>query len=544
MIKLILPIFLLTLLILLGGESFSKENIPLIKTDTLIVYPKKRYISRKQFDEYNNCSTKKYLGNISDVEFASCIKPLALKGYAEAALKMSELYTEGKGVPADAQLATEWLMKAAMAGNSKAQYELGLLEQQAKNIEMAIHWYRQAANKRNPDAISALSLLYYFGEGVPKNYREAFLLMKTAVELGLIKYAGLVGVSCEEGTGTTKDTTQALAWYYVCSTKDPECIKHKEDLENKLTKQKILKAQKIAAAIQKKINNNTGLIGIANEMANEVWIEDHNQHELATSDQPKIVDLNLVQPSRKPPSFNINDVAVIIGIEKYRSAPTTQFATNDAKMIRDYFRVMGIPERNIEFLTDERATYSDIRKVIETKLPNLVKPDSRVIVYYAGHGAPNPSDGTAYLVPYDGDPVYLHDTSYPLERMYEKLSMLPAKEVLVIMDACFSGTGGRSVLPPGARSLVARPKIQPANRLIVLASTQDNQITTTLPEQQQGLFTYFFLRALKEGKKDITEVYEYLKPLVEDEAKRQNVDQTPTISPSLENLKGRFVFAR
>lgn len=554
--KIIISMFAMTIFLFLANKSFSKQNAPLIKTDTLTVYPQISYISRTLSNEYFECSKKKVLGNITDVEFALCIKTVAAKGYADASLKMSELHAEGKGVPLDPKLATEWLMKAATSGSSEAQHKLGLLEEQAKNIKMALYWYHQAAKNLNPNAISALSLLYYFGNGVPKNYREALQLMKYAVEFGLTENAGLVGQAYLEGIGTAKDNLQALAWFYVNTTKDPDygkiIIKDKENLERKLSKQQIIKAQNLAANIQKKINYNTGLPSL---LRNTVWIEDQTTNKSNTLTQATKIDLKTSEPEqtttvelkpsksrRKSFSFNTKDVAIIIGIEKYRSVPTTQFAANDAKLVREYFRAMGMPDRNIEFLIDERATYSDIRKVLETKLPNLVKSDSRVIVYYAGHGAPNPTDGTAYLVPYDGDPAYLRDTSYPIERMYESLSKLLAKEVLVVMDACFSGAGGRSVLPPGARGLVARPKNLPTNKLIVLASTQDNQITTSLPEQQHGLFTYFFLRALQEGKKDIVEVYNYLKPKVEDEAKRQNIEQSPTISPAVDTLNGRFAF--
>jgi hypothetical protein len=42
----------------------------------------------------------------------------------------------------------------------------------------------------------------------------------------------------------------------------------------------------------------------------------------------------------------------------------------------------------------------------------------------------------------------------------------------------------------------------------------------------------------------VADIYEYIRPLVEDEAKRQNVEQTPAISPSVERLGGRFLLMR
>lgn len=48
------------------------------------------------------------------------------------------------------------------------------------------------------------------------------------------------------------------------------------------------------------------------------------------------------------------------------------------------------------------------------------------------------------------------------------------------------------------------------------------------------------IKALKDGKKTIAEIYDYIKPLVEDEAKAINVQQSPSINPEPEKLKGRF----
>lgn len=245
--------------------------------------------------------------------------------------------------------------------------------------------------------------------------------------------------------------------------------------------------------------------------------------------------------------FGADDVAVVIGIERYQSLPKTDFSYNDAKLMREYLRALGFAERNIEYLVDDRATLSAIKKVVETRLPNIVKPSSRVLIYYSGHGSPDAATGEAYMVPFDGDPQYLADTAYPLRRLYEKLGSLPARDILVITDACFSGTGGRTVLARGARPIVMvdethKPKM-PSN-VIVLSATQGAQISTFFPEKEQGLFTYYFLKALKEGKKDVYSVYQYIKPLVEDEAKRLNVSQSPTLSPDPEKLKGRFGLSR
>lgn len=244
-------------------------------------------------------------------------------------------------------------------------------------------------------------------------------------------------------------------------------------------------------------------------------------------------------------AFAENDLAVVIGIERYQSVPKSDFAYNDARAVKSYLLSLGFSERNIEFLADERATLSAIRKSVESWLPNRVKPGSRIFFYYSGHGAPDPASGEAFLVPYDGDPSYLNDTGYPIKRLYEKLGTAKAAEVIVVMDSCFSGSGGRSVMAKGARPLVlmADTIVIPAG-MAVLASTQGSQISTSFEEKEHGVFTYYFLKAIKEGKGDIDAVYRYLKPLVEDTAKGQNVAQSPALSLGSQGAGTGFRFLK
>ncbi len=240
-----------------------------------------------------------------------------------------------------------------------------------------------------------------------------------------------------------------------------------------------------------------------------------------------------------------NDLAVIIGIENYRGLPKSDYSKSDAGMMKDYLKALGFQERNVTFLTDDNASLSDIKKTLETWLHNKAKKESKVFIYYSGHGAPEPKTGDAYIVPFDGDPNYLEDTGYSLRRLYEKLGKLQVAEVAVVLDSCFSGAGGRSILAKGARPLVMMTTSTVlSSNIAVLSATQGTQISTSSPEKGHGIFTYYFLKALKDGKKNIAEIYEYIKPLVEDEAKQINVQQSPSISPDVEKLKGRFSLRR
>ncbi|WP_197463725.1 caspase family protein [Desulfuromonas sp. DDH964] len=228
-------------------------------------------------------------------------------------------------------------------------------------------------------------------------------------------------------------------------------------------------------------------------------------------------------------AFSEDDLAIIIGIEKYKGLPPVEFAANDANSVRSYVEKLGIPPRNTRFLINGDATESAIRVAIERWAVNVSRPTSRLFFFYSGHGAPEPDKGDAYLMPYDGDPEYLADTAYSLQRLYTNLGQLPLKSVIVVIDACFSGSGPRSVVAKGVRSISLRKKeTRPAN-MAILSATQDLQIATSLPEKQHGLFSYEFLNALNSGQKTLEEIFTFVEARVADEAKRQNVSQVPRL---------------
>ena len=197
---------------------------------------------------------------------------------------------------------------------------------------------------------------------------------------------------------------------------------------------------------------------------------------------------------------NKNSYAIVIGIEQYRQKlPKADFAEHDAQTMTEYLtKVMGYPEENVVTLANDRAALGDLTKYFEKWLPNNVEKDGSVFIYYSGHGAPNPKTGDAYLVPYDGDPSFIDETGYSLKRLYESLGKLQAKEIIVALDSCFSGAGGRSVLAKGARPLVMtmEKSVVPSN-VAVLSAASGEQISSTYEEKGHGLFTYFMLKGIK-----------------------------------------------
>ena len=250
-------------------------------------------------------------------------------------------------------------------------------------------------------------------------------------------------------------------------------------------------------------------------------------------------DIDELPPIKTKP--NKNAYAIVIGVENYRQKlPKADYATQDAMLVTDYLvKAIGYPAENVITLLNDHATNVDLVKYFEQWLPNNVEKGSTVFIYYSGHGAPNIKTGDAYLVPYDGDPAFINQTGYSLKRLYDALGKLPAKEIIVALDSCFSGAGGRSVLPKGARPLVMnlRSNIVLSENMTVFSASSGEQISSTYDEKGHGLFTYFLLKGIKnedvikqDGSINTDVLFSYVKPQVERIARKQfNNEQTPQL---------------
>ncbi len=243
-------------------------------------------------------------------------------------------------------------------------------------------------------------------------------------------------------------------------------------------------------------------------------------------------DTALVSAAPQPASY-----ALVIGIEKYRDVTAATGARYDAERFAEMARTtLGVPEDNIHSLLDERAGKSDIAKQIRW-LQSNVPAGGRIYVYFSGHGAPDPTSGVSYIVPYDGDPQYLTESAIKMSEMLGDLEKTKAKDVLAIADSCFSGAGGRSVLAPGTRPLVRVQEVKTTARVALLSASSGAEISGPSADGRGGLFSKYLIDAIGSGQADINgdgqislkELEDWIKPRVKREAKKANRDQTPNV---------------
>ena len=224
----------------------------------------------------------------------------------------------------------------------------------------------------------------------------------------------------------------------------------------------------------------------------------------------EVIELADVDKNIPVTKFNgENTLAVVVGIEEYKYAPLVDFAKRDAQVFYKYASsVFGIPKENIYYLSNSEATLGEFNKIFSRDgwlSRRTVKGQSNIVVYYAGHGAPDVKTQSAYLIPYDIDPNYAK-TGFSVNELYSSLSSLQAKSVTVFLDACFSGKSrNEQMLISDARSVIIKTENSAfsAKNMSVLAAASNEEYSAAYPEKYHGIFTYYLLKSLQKNAQSL-----------------------------------------
>jgi uncharacterized protein len=104
----------------------------------------------------------------------------AESGMHDAVLAMGWFYLNGVGVEKDLEQARHWYRKSARQGDSKAMFSLGEMAFDDRDYADAMVWLSRAAEKGHAFSLYWLGKLYWRGNGVPANRKEAMTLFQKA----------------------------------------------------------------------------------------------------------------------------------------------------------------------------------------------------------------------------------------------------------------------------------------------------------------------------------------------------------------------------
>jgi hypothetical protein len=208
-----------------------------------------------------------------------------------------------------------------------------------------------------------------------------------------------------------------------------------------------------------------------------------------------------LNPARARGRKNPKAVALIIGIDRYESAPRAEYAENDANAFYDYAtRALGVSGDRIKLLTGAKARRLSVEKaVLAWVQPLVAQGASDVYLFFSGHGLASDDGRDQYLLPYDGDRALLAQSALRRKDLIESMVAAGARSVTLFLDTCYSGgTRGNEMLVQAARPIlisVKEPEL-PSNVTILAASGRD-QLSSSLGGARHGLFSYYLMKGLE-----------------------------------------------
>ena len=266
-------------------------------------------------------------------------------------------------------------------------------------------------------------------------------------------------------------------------------------------------------------------------------------------------------PAVAPPAPAHDRWAVVIGVGQYENVtiPRLRYTVPDAEAIHQTLvGPAAFKKDNVLLLTDRserKPTLRNIKWALGTFLGRSAKKDDTVVIFFAGHGAPEVDtrglerDGLAkYLIPSDADPDDLYSTALPMDELQTIFGRIEAERVVAFLDACYSGAaGGRTFSSKRTRAgavddLFLERLTRSKGRAIVTAS-RTNEVSIELPELGHGIFSYFLVDGLKgaadlnrDGIVSLQELYEFVEQQVATKSRAVGGNQHPVMKGELEGV--------
>lgn len=367
---------------------------------------------------------------------------------------------------------------------------------------------------------------FYLGRGLDGDEEQAVMWYRKAAEKNYDKAQYFLGFCYENGIGVKKDPTIAMRWY------EKAVAQHNIEAEKALSSLRYQTLMTVREKEQEDIINqhpDNEQLQIPSEQPKTIHIGSEKM-----PDQTVISDIDRDIPAL--PQANKNTFAIIIANEDYQREAKVDFAKNDGVTFKKYcHQVLGLPEKNVHLV--ENGTLNNMIYELDWlgQVCKAYNGEASVIFYYAGHGVPDEASGNAYLLPADGIGNNMR-TCLSTEELYKTLGDMPAKNITVLMDACFSGAKRSGEMLASARGVAIQAKQSaPKGNMVVLSAAKGDETAYSYKENQHGLFTYFLLKKLKEteGAATLGELAKYVK----DEVGRFSIvengkSQTPTVSAS------------
>lgn len=193
-----------------------------------------------------------------------------------------------------------------------------------------------------------------------------------------------------------------------------------------------------------------------------------------------------------------NSWALVIGINAYQFASPLSYACNDADAVASVLtNELGFDAQKLFLLRDGQATKQAIMDRYLELSSLATDPDDRVVVFFAGHGFTTTGlrGEVGYLVPVDGDKDKLNSL-IRWDELTRNADLIPAKHILFVVDACYSGLMIQRAITPGTGRFV-NDMLQRVSRQVITAGKANETVADGGgPDGQNSIFTGYLIDGL------------------------------------------------
>jgi len=152
------------------------------------------------------------------------------------------------------------------------------------------------------------------------------------------------------------------------------------------------------------------------------------------------------------------DRALLIGVGRYAHFENRLNGVSlDLDMMTEMAQLMGFQKKAIKILEHENATTAIVYQTFDDWLINGIGPRDRVLIYFSGHGSQVPDENNDEKDKFD-EVLLLYDTTLSAkngrqslngvlhdDRFHRMLAQIKSRNILVILDACHSGSATRGL---------------------------------------------------------------------------------------------------
>jgi hypothetical protein len=330
----------------------------------------------------------------------------------------------------------------------------------------AVAWYTKAAEQGNPQGQTDAGYMLASGRGVSQDYKKAAEWFRKAAEQGYAPAEDYLGNMLANGWGVAKDPKQAVGWYQKAAAQGYG-----------LAQSSLAEAYASGMGVaqnpaQAQYWSNKASSGHSDDEADTQWVGLEMRTAAAVNPEalPQPAALSSSEPSPDlPPSMPTRGVvaeaadlspaspvaiphnyALIFATDDYTHWPALTNPISDADAVNQALTSLyGFHVEEVRNPTDDQI----LRKLREY-LHRSFEPQDQLLIFFSGHGYFDTDLGKGFLVPANAlriEDDIGHRSLLAHETVMDYVNRIPAKHVVLVLDACFAGTLDRKIADSGLR---------------------------------------------------------------------------------------------